>query len=466
MTWHHAAAIGLGAYVGGWLGGLAIATLVFVWRIIPRIEGPPVLSLALTMQWLEVSIGVFYVGATGRLMSAALTPAYTKTILIGLTTVAILAVGIRIGADFAAARVSYQPICPTNMASLPTLIGGYAAGVVVTTFLQSIAFQYPIFTQAILALSLIRLVLIYLLLRRLVHPVLRWELIGALLLFEVVLGFTGFFSTFKEPLLLAGLVMVEHFDRQKASHWVTSLLLAVTLGGLSYVWMGVRAEYRQDAVDQAFDNSRAERLVRMEELVKQWARYSNETAEEDMDAFVDRIWNVYYPALAIGRIPDAAPHTDGELMSRVITHLVTPRILFPDKPNLPSDSDFVRQYAGVFVAGAEQGTSIGFGYMAESYVDFGVPLMFVPILLFGILAGGLHGWLLRTIGHRDLAIAVTTAVFWMNLYGFGTAWAKLIGLLITTIVYIGLVAWLLDRWLLLRVQERQQIDDQVYGVEP
>lgn len=64
--------------------------------------------------------------------------------------------------------------------------------------------------------------------------------------------------------------------------------------------------------------------------------------------------------------------------------VVTPRILFPDKGALLSDSEMVRTYSGVFVAGAEQGTSIAFGYAAEAYLDFGLPSMFVPSFLFGV----------------------------------------------------------------------------------
>jgi hypothetical protein len=60
-------------------------------------------------------------------------------------------------------------------------------------------------------------------------------------------------------------------------------------------------------------------------------------------------------------------------MWSALKHLVTPRVLFPDKGILASDSEFVRKYTGIPVAGADQNTSIAFGYAAESYIDFGIP---------------------------------------------------------------------------------------------
>ncbi len=63
-----------------------------------------------------------------------------------------------------------------------------------------------------------------------------------------------------------------------------------------------------------------------------------------------------------------------------------PRFLFPDKPVL-DDSERTRTYTGMNVAGMEQGTSIGIGYIGESYVDFGPVKMFAPIFLLGLLYG-------------------------------------------------------------------------------
>jgi hypothetical protein len=448
--WLELALVGLAGYIAGWLGAVCAATLIFVWRVIPASEGPPVLKLAMTTQWIQVSVGVFYVPLVGHELEANRSSDYVTMVLIGLGCIAMFSVGFALGKKFMMRRKAYPPIAPMEMTTLGTLVVVYVIGVVVTGLLQEIAFNYPTYTQALIALSLGRMALIYLMLRRLSRPVLRWELILALLSFEVLIGFTGYFSSFKEPLLLAALALLENFDPKRKSHWAVSVALGGVLIFVCVMWMGVRGQYRQDYDDELYAASRSERLEHMQALVTDWFNSNQSPATDDLDFLVDRAWAIYYPALAVHRVPSVLPFENGALMKAVLVHLTTPRILYPNKPDLPSESELVRKYSGVMVAGAEQNTTIAFGYAAESYVDFGIPFMFLPMLIAGIGIGAAYEWLLRSIAHRDLAVAVVTSTFWINLYMFERSWAKILGLLITMLVYVGLVAWVVDRWLLMR----------------
>jgi hypothetical protein len=107
----------------------------------------------------------------------------------------------------------------------------------------------------------------------------------------------------------------------------------------------------------------------------------------------------------------------------------------------------VRTYSGVWVAGTESDTSIAFGYAAETYVDFGLPWMFLPVLFFGLFMGILYRWLLYLIWHRELAIGLATVVGWLSLYLFERSWVKWLGSSITMVVFLGGVVFVLDRWL-------------------
>jgi hypothetical protein len=237
------------------------------------------------------------------------------------------------------------------------------------------------------------------------------------------------------------------------------------------MWMSVRGQYRHDYDEELSAASRTERLEHMQALATDWLTQDNNSSGNltDLDLLVERAWAIYYPSLALSRVPTVVPYEDGALMKATLQHLFMPRILFPDKPDLPSDSEFVRKYSGVRVAGFEQNTTIAFGYAAESYVDFGIPLMFMPMLIAGIGIGAAYEWLLRSIAHRDLAVAVVTSTFWINLYMFERAWARFIGMLVTMLVYVGLVAWLLDRWLLIRYSAAVPFEEPpgapVYGLD-
>lgn len=70
-------------------------------------------------------------------------------------------------------------------------------------------------------------------------------------------------------------------------------------------------------------------------------------------------------------------------------HVLQPRILFPNKEAI-DDSKMVNKYATRKVAGAKQGASFSLGFMAESYIDFGPYLMFIPIFCVGWLLGFIY----------------------------------------------------------------------------
>jgi hypothetical protein len=457
----NAALVLISMYVfGHWVAGAATAVLILIWRVLPQGEGPPVLALALTAQWVQVSIGVFYVGLTGRSLEATRDSDWVPMVVIGLVGLTALTGGLWLGIRALSSRIPKPAVAPLEVTSLRNLVIVYFAAIFVTGTMQEMAFRYPQLTQAILALAFARLGIMALMFRRLTQPTLRYVPLFGLLAFEVGLGFTGFFSDFREPLLLAGLALLEAFDHRRREHWITAGVLAGVLSVAVLMWLSVRGEYRQDFDDQAFAQSRSARLERIQALSTDWLKQSGEMGlGEDADFTLDRIWAIFYPALAVERVPKQVAHTEGGLMMATLTHLVMPRILFPDKPPLPSDSDFVRRYSGRMVAGAEEGTTIAFGYAAESYVDFGVPLMFVPMLVFGFGMGCAYVLVTRKIAHRELAIALATCIFWMNLNMFERAWAKMIGMALTTMVYLGFVAYVLDSWLLSRRSEEEDDDD-------
>ena len=206
--------------------------------------------------------------------------------------------------------------------------------------------------------------------------------------------------------------------------------------------------YRSEIDAGELTESRVERLGRVGELSSEWFGSEASAVARDMDRLVERLWVIYYPALAVSRVPAVLPHENGAIMEAAVRHIMTPRILFPDKGILASDSEMVRKYSGVFVASTEEGTSIAFGYAAESYVDFGLPWMFVPSILFGIVMGIAYRAVFRVIHHRELAVGLACVVFWLALYLFERSWIKTLGLSGTLLIYIGGLVFVVDRLLL------------------
>jgi len=434
---------------GDWIAALAIWVLWAGWRLLPSGEGPPVLAMAYTFQWIQVTAGLWYYALTGIRLPALDVPDLRPMMLIGLGCLVALLAGLRAGAHLV------RPFLPERGDARPAfgwraLIAVYLASVALTGTVQEFAWETPSLTQGILALTYARFALLFLMFRRLSQGKIRIGWIGAILAGEVVLGFTGYFAGFREPMMMAAMALTGAFDRRKVRHWVALAGLGCVMLLTGVIWMGIRTEYRRDFEDQVFARSREVRLDRIGALSSRWMDRSPTEMLSDVDLFIDRLWAVYYPALALGRVPALMPHESGEILREAVIHALTPRVLFPDKPGVESDSEKVRRYAGVFVAGPEENTSIAFGYAGEAYVDFGVPLMFVPVLGFGLLMGVAYQALLRLIRHRELAVASVTVIFWLSLYLFERSWINMLGLSLTLIAYLGGVTLVADRLLLSR----------------
>jgi hypothetical protein len=91
--------------------------------------------------------------------------------------------------------------------------------------------------------------------------------------------------------------------------------------------------------------------------------------------------------------------------------------------------------------------------------------MFIPVFLFGLLAGIAYGSFDRVIRHRELAVAVLTVIFWLALYLFERSSANMLGYLFSLIAYLGIPATLLDSFLLTRVRSPYDGADAIFGVE-
>jgi hypothetical protein len=433
-----------------WLPVLSLATLYLSVKLTLTNDQVYALPLALAFQWTQTSLGVFYYGITGRAVPAIYSSDYRPMVVLALGCCLALAAGIKIGL---LTRQAPDPSVPRPgfAFGFGLLVSCYVGSIFIEGSLLQIAPYYPTFRQIITTLDTARLGVLFLLLRRLCSPKPRWSLIAAVVGIEVVLGMTGFFAGFREPIVLAALAVMEVFDRKNRQHWAAVGVATVVAMLLGLIWMGIRGEYRREYTElDQFGQSRSARINRVRDLATGFLNADPEDMWRTADALVERMWAIYYPALALERVPKVLPHTGGAIVGAALTHIVTPRVFFPDKPELPSDSDSVRKYANVHVAGRENNTSIAFGYSIESYIDFGVPMMFLPVFGFGLFVGAAYALFRTLIWHRELFVAFATVAFWLSVYLFERSWATMLGSTMSLMVYLGPPIVLLDRFLLVR----------------
>ncbi len=409
-----------------------------------REPGPPIVAAVFANQWLQVSVGIIYFALSGRTIFEMRTPVYRPMVLIGLACVAVLFTGFYLAAGF---RRGNPPKNKPRLLPWTTnqVAAIYGVTVAASGVLTELAWSTSGFTQAILVFSRIRYVLLFLLITRLVRPSPRWWWILGILTLETSLGFAGFFADFREPLVIAAIAVLGAMDRRQPKAWIAIGSLALLAVGSGLIWTAIKPVLRKNYIAYA---SRSERLSAVFGVTGSAFARGWEVWKYEGDSMVSRIWAVYFPALALTRVPSILPHENGAIIKGAIRNVVTPRLLFPDKPVLPSQSDEVRKYAGVWVGGRETNTSYAFGYAGESYVDFGLPFMFLPVFVFGVLLGFAYRFLSRHIHHYELRTGVLIVIVWSTLGVYEASWVMLIGPSITILAILGGGAVMLDRVLL------------------
>ena len=152
-----------------------------------------------------------------------------------------------------------------------------------------------------------------------------------------------------------------------------------------------------------------------------------------LDNMILRVSYTNLFALTLINVPDSVPYEHGALWLGALKHIVTPRLFFPEKADI-SDSDRTNIYTGVQVAGTERGTSIGIGYVAESYVDFGPIWMFAPIFVLGVFFGLIYRFFVVRSRSKLICSAIGSAIVIFGAYTIETSNIKIVGGIVTQLL--------------------------------
>lgn len=421
---------------------------------------PPVLFFIVIYQWLEVTLEVFYANVL-RLPIEEITgiPEVGKAVMLGLAALLALALGMRLAMSRLrifegvkmreeAARFSPRRLWTAYLVAFPTSL-----------LLTQWAYKFPSFTQLLLALTYFKWLIFFLLAFTVLQTRKQKAYLASAVLLETILGFTGYFSKFTYVFFLLIIVSVTVGYRMNIRNFLRLTMAGILLLLLVCAWMSVKEEYRsylnlgggQQQVLVPFK----ERAVKMIELL---SRLDKNALKEGFEMLIKRIAYIDYFAHVLHMVPQVVPHENGRLWGGVLKHIFMPRMFFPSKSGLISDSLITMKYTGLWVAGEEQGTSISIGYVAESYIDFGSWGMFIPIFILGLLSGLLYRYLTTSTKVKIFSYAAATITL-IDVIHFGSTNTKLVGGLLTSFIAMALILkflappihdWLTDRKKLVR----------------
>ena len=423
----------------------------------------PVLLFAVSFQWLQVTAKVFHANVLGvdatQLMIYAVgaeQPSIDRAVWLGLLGLLVLAMGMRVGmrklgdvererADWEVAHLS------TDRAFLL-----YLGCTVLATVLQANAWVFGGLSQVMLAAATVKWIGFFLFGYLVLKRQERYLFLVAAIAVEFI-GGIGFFSGFKTVIFVTLILIFTVRYRLRVGTVAGGLVLLTALIIFGAGWTSIKGEFRdylnQGTRSQTTVVSRDEQFDKLAELVGDLGWYDLSLAVGDM---FGRIAYVDFFALSIDYVPEVLPHQGGALWKQSIMHTLTPRVFFPNKPALSSDSELTMRYTGLYLASDAEGTSISIGYMGESYIDFGPYGMFVPIFLLGALWGFMYYYFLSRARYVILGYAFATALL-VGAYQFEMTGLKLFGGMVMGFLVLALIMRFIEKhvgaWLETGAQE-------------
>jgi hypothetical protein len=440
------------------IGGALLVLLGAVGCVWRRGE-PPILAFCLTYQWLFIITGYVYLQITdtypgliklGRIEAA-----------VGLSLLGFLALvaGIRIGGyALAPSRdidaepdVSLEPSYNTERLCL-WVIGLYTINWFIHLVPMTILFDAA---QLIVNLLALRGILFALLLFVVLQQQTKYRYAALAFLYVFIPQFASMMAHFKESLFLFVIALLAQWrpwspspaERHRSARIIWTIAgTAVILLIMAVLWEGgIKPRWRPAIMHGVVTGSPIQKL-------KAFAVIAQE-ASADLDiplaaeALASRLSSgIGYFSRVLERVPEVVPYERGGLTRRALRHIVIPRFLFPEKLNLGGDSWLVWKYAGARVADEKQGTSVGLGYMAEFYIDFGVPGMFLPLFAYGLFIGLVYQSIHLVAPSSALFHSVITVIFLQHFTSYEGELAKLWGGLMQTWIMFLLFLYFCGPW--------------------
>lgn len=408
--------------------------------------GSPILFACCAVQWLQAVAATFYCALNGTTLEAMLeAPEVEKSSWLSIAGVLCLALGMRVGSRSGRESPVSVDAMEREAEGLDTvrIAQLWVASLFVGLVAQGVGWRIAGLHQFVVPFYILKWVFFFLLAYRVLLTDTGYGLLLGAMALDFVNGFLGWYSSYKEGLIMF-LVAALAVRRSMNIRLKAGVIAVIALGVITSIfWASIKQDYRlYMAGGKKGSHGRVVRSIsgRMQWLSERALSMDGEKLEHGMELLVERVQYVSLFGMTLAHVPNFVPHSQGELWYGAVTHVFMPRFLFPDKARL-DDSDRTRRFTGINFSGKESGTSIGIGYMAESYVDFGIPGMFMPIFLLGAGMGLIYRRMLCTNRSPVLGMAIATAILFSLLHAFAMSNAKIVG----SVVVLCLAYWLLNR---------------------
>lgn len=434
-----------------WVIAVSIFTIFALVGMIWRADMLPILPACITFQWLSCTTGYVYWYNVGEFPGGGYPTSLAETLMLSMLGLTCVVIGLRVALTVFKDVIFSKTLAPANDYDLRKVF-------ILTVVLFGVYYVEDILpreiwfgaAQIIENILSLRFVPYFILLVATFERGKGYGYVWAATAWVLLPGLLTGFSNFKELLLVvivAALAQWRPWVRSKRQVKENRRILmfgvigVLVVGVFGIIWSGgVKQQWRDQIWQDTVKASPVERIglfftVVGEVLPELDLSRSTEAMAARMSS------GTLYFSYVIDRVPKTVKHENGKIVSMAIANATQPRILFPNKANLGGDSWLVRKYAGIAAAGDESGASIGLGYMAEFYIDFGVWGIVFLSLIWGFVGGGAIALLARTSPSREVFLALIIGLLTAYFMAFDGNIIKLFsGLLLRTLIAGGTIA--------------------------
>jgi hypothetical protein len=417
------------------LTAACIVVLALLVKMLWRAGEPPVLLFAIGYQWVQVTAKVFHADVVGVPIEAlSASPSIAEVTWLSLIGLLVLGAGMWIAIRrLPLVGVSIRE--GTEGISVGRAFWLYVAAAVYSVGILAVAWSFGSVTQILIATSDVKWAAFFLLAYLAISR--REGLALFALAFAVeLLGGIGYFAGFKTVFFVALLAALASRPNITTGTVATGVAAVVGLVALGSAWTIVKPAFRSDISEggQGSSMSQTEQVSRLFDAV---GGLGAGDLVAGLDPMFERLSYTEYFALTRDYVPAVIPFERGALWGAAVKHVAQPRVFFPDKPRLLSDSEVTMRYTGQYLASDAEGTSISIGYMGETYVDFGPVGMFGVILALGLMWGLMFAHFVRRARVPVLGFAFSLSVL-MSAYQFEMASVKILGGVIMSFIVMSL----------------------------
>lgn len=263
------------------------------------------------------------------------------------------------------------------------------------------------------------------------------RLLYTVILIEFVLGFTGYFSGFKDfiiIILIALLSLQQTLDAKVVLRFSLIFVFSLTIG---LVWSAIKMDYRAFLAGGEYSQrvvvSKTEAIS---EMGKQLSNLNAEDVYMATDALLDRVSYIEFFSITLRNVPKYIPYEKGKIIKESTTFYFKPRIFFPNKPVI-DDSDHTNKYTRLNLM-SDGKASHSIGFMTDAYIDFGPFGMMGLLLALGLMFGFCMNLLLKKSPNLFWGIIfIIPFYFLLSVYSFNMI--KVMGNFITYFIPIYLL---------------------------